>query len=63
MVIVLISAVLVGWSARWVYDLYPRPECGHRLGMLRCEAPAGHEGRHYDGEAGVFWPGREDVQR
>jgi hypothetical protein len=38
-------------------------ECGRRLGTLRCEAPAGHGGRHYDGEAGVFWPGREDVQR
>ncbi len=44
-------------------DAALRRECGRRLGTLRCEAPAGHGGWHYDGEAGVFWPGREEVQR
>ena len=43
-------------------DAALRRECGRRLGTLRCEAPAGPGGRHYDGEAGVFWLGREDVR-
>ena len=72
MVIVLISAVAVAfvavhaWAKRRVrrdVDAALRRECRRRLGALRCEALAGHEGRHYDGEAGVFWPGRVDVQR
>jgi hypothetical protein len=71
MIIILISAVLVfmavhAWAKRRVrrdVDAALRRECGRRFGTLRCEAPAGHGGWHYDGEAGVFWPGREDVQR
>lgn len=70
MVIILISAVAVAFVAvhAWAkgrvrrdVDAALRRECGRRLGTLRCEAPAGHVGRHYDGEAGVFWLGREDV--
>ena len=76
MIIILISAVLVAmvfttvhawaegraWAPRRHVDAALRRECGRRLGTLRCEAPAGHGGRHYDGEAGVFWLGREDVR-
>lgn len=70
MIIILISAVAMVFMAvhAWAkgrvrrdVDAALRRECGRRLGTLRCEAPAGHGGRHYDGEAGVFWPGREDV--